>query len=117
MAQVVKNYNIDRNDEVVGSGANTAARIVYTIGGLIMALLGLRFLLTLLGANPNNAFANFIYSTSNPFARPFFGLFNYNPTLGQSRLEVETLVAIAVYGLITWFIVRLLTVSRRSTEI
>ena len=79
---------------------NFIGRVLYLIGGLIMTLLGLRFLLTLLGANPGNQFANFIYQTSEPLVRPFFGLFNYEPSLGQSHLELSTLVALVVYGLL-----------------
>jgi len=124
MARVVRETEtVTRNDadQMVRPGAVNdpadapslvAARIVYIIGGLIMGLLALRFLLSLLGANRENAFADLIYGLSFPFAAPFFGLFNYDATYGRSRFEFETLFAIAVYALLTWFIVRLLTVRR-----
>jgi uncharacterized protein YggT (Ycf19 family) len=95
---------------------NVAARLVYLIGGVIITLLALRFLLALLGANPNNGFANFIYTLSHPFAAPFFSLFSYDQTLGSSRFELGTLVAIVVYALLTALLARLVTIgSRRPT--
>lgn len=94
-------------------GTNVAARIISFIGGVIMALLGLRFLLMLLGANRGNGLVDFIYTASYPFAAPFFGIFNYQEQIGRSRFEFETLIAIVVYGLITWAIVRLLTIANR----
>ncbi len=92
---------------------NFIARIFYFIGGLITALLGLRFLFALLGANPSNGFADFIYRTSEPLVAPFFGLFNYEPTLGQSHFELSTLVALLVYGIVFGLIGRLLEAGQR----
>lgn len=101
------------DDEVVTTttGRNLPARIVYVIGGFIVGILILRFILALLGANPANAFAHFIYAVSGVFAAPFFGLFNYHTSSGIARFEFETLIAIAVYGLLTWFIVSLLSMG------
>jgi len=92
---------------------NVAARIVYFVGGVIITLLALRFLLALLGANPANGFANFIYTTSHPFASPFFGLFSYDQTLGRSRFEMGTLIAIIVYALVMAILARLVTIGSR----
>lgn len=85
-----------------------AARLVYLVGGIITALLGLRFLLSLLGANRGNTFADFIYTTSHPFVAPFFGLFNYKEQFGVVRFEFETLVAMLFWGFVTWLIVQLI---------
>jgi hypothetical protein len=92
---------------------NVAARIIYFIGGLLIALLAIRFLLALLGANPGNGFADFIYTVSHPFVVPFFGLFNYDETLGVHRFEYETLVAIVVYAIVMELLVRLVTIGSR----
>lgn len=101
----------------VRRGTNLAARIVSLIGGIIVALLGLRFVLALLGANPANAFANFVYSVSHPFVAPFFGLFNYSGQLGVVRFEYETLIAILFWSFVTWMIVRLLTIGDRDSVV
>jgi hypothetical protein len=96
---------------VVHSGVNLAARVVSLIGGVIVGLLSLRFILSLLGANPGNAFASFVYSISHPFVAPFFGLFNYREQIGVVRFEFETLIAIAFWSFVTWMIVRLVTIG------
>ena len=59
-----------------------AERIIYLIGGIIITLLAIRFILMLLGANRGSGFADFIYTVSHPFAAPFFGLFSYDETFG-----------------------------------
>lgn len=87
-------------------------RIIWYIGGVISILLAFRFVLALLGANPASAFAHFIYNVTTPLVSPFFGLFGYTPTYGVSRLEVFTLVAIAVYALVAWGLVKLVTIAR-----
>lgn len=96
---------------IVRSGTNLAARIISFIGGIIVTILGLRFILSLLGANQGNAFASFIYTLSHPFVAPFFGLFNYQEQLGVGRFEFETLVAIVFWSFITWMIVRFITIG------
>lgn len=91
---------------------NVAERIVWFIAGVLLVLLAFRFLLSLLGANTTNGFANFIYDTSHPFVSPFFSLFSYKTNYGVSRFEVYTLVAIAFYAVVAWGIARLLTLDR-----
>lgn len=81
------------------------AYIINLLIGLLLTLLGLRFIFRLFGANPNNAIASFVYETSQPFVEPFFGLFSYQPDLGIGRFEFETLIAIIVYGLLASVIV------------
>lgn len=100
-----------------GYGMTIAARIVYTIGGIIVTLLGVRFVLSLLGANRANEFANFIYSASHPFVAPFFGLFNYQEQFGVVRFEFETIVAMIFWSFLTWVAVRLLTIGNRTPEV
>lgn len=93
-----------------------AKRVIYYIGGVIVALLALRLLLQLLGANQGNDFVNFIYGLSGAFVTPFFGIFG-EPTFGQSQLETSTLVAIVVYSLITIGLGKLVTLGRPRTEV
>lgn len=108
---------IGKTDTDVDSYSTTVAtRVVTLIGGIIISLLGLRFILSLLGANRGNGFADFIYTTSRPFVSPFFGLFNYQPRFGVSRFEFETLIAILVYGLLTALIVWVINISRRPSD-
>jgi hypothetical protein len=88
-----------------------AARVIWYIAGVLLVLLAFRFVLALLGANPSNGFANFIYTASHPFVSPFFSLFGYNLHYGVSRFETYTLVAMLVYAVIAWGLARLATIG------
>lgn len=90
-----------------------ASRIVWFVAGVLLSLLALRFVFALLGANPANGFANFIYTLTYPFVAPFFGLFSYDFTAGVSRFETFTLVAMLIYALLAYGIARLVNITRR----
>lgn len=100
------------NGETTASGQNLVARIVWYIAGVLLVLLAFRFVLALLGANPSNGFADFIYSLSHPFVAPFFSLFGYNLQYGVSRFETFTLVAAAVYAIVAYGLARLITINK-----
>lgn len=88
-------------------------RIIWLGGGFILSMLVLRFVLALLGANPANVFASFVYGFTDPLVAPFYNLFSYdNPSFGVSNLEGYTLIAIAVYGLLTEGLARLVSITR-----
>lgn len=94
----------------------TGARFVWLIAGILEALLAMRVILSLLGANRASGFADFIYTVTQPFVAPFFGLFNYQMQYGVVRFEFETLVAMAVYAFIAWIIARLMTIGTHTSE-
>jgi YggT family protein len=94
--------------------STVAERVIYYIGGFIMAIIALRIILSLLGANRGNAFASLIYGISYPFVAPFFGLFNYQMQYGVARFEFESLVALIVWGLITVALAKLVTLGSRN---
>lgn len=96
-------------------GSTVVARLIWFVAGVIMVLLGFRFIFVLLGANSGNAFVDFIYNVSHPFAAPFFGIFSYNVHYGVSRFEGSTLIAILVYGLIGYGLARLATIRNPRT--
>jgi YggT family protein len=106
---------VDDDRDVVATAhpASVVERIVWLVAGILLALLAFRFVLALLGANPNNSFANFIYTTSHPFVAPFFNLFRYNYINdGIGRFEFFTLIAMAVYAVIAAVIARVFTLNR-----
>lgn len=105
---------IDPNSEgKTGAHAqNVVARLIGFIAAVLLVLLGLRFVLALLGANPGNGFAHFIYSASHPFVAPFFSLFSYSLKYGISHFETFTLVAMVVYALVAGGLMRLVTINR-----
>ena len=98
------------------SGLVIAQRVIYYVGGVIIALLFVRLLLQLLGASEGSDFVGFIYGLSGVFIAPFIGIFG-EPTFGSSQFETSTLVAIVVYGLVIVGIAKLLTVTRPHEEI
>ena|ERR1700691_6475303 len=119
--ELSRDGNVIRSSEVIhdhdteqekAHNENVAARVIWYIAGILLVLLAFRFVFALLGANPANGFANFIYSASHPFVSPFFGIFNYNVRYGVSRFEAYTLVAMVVYSLIAYGIEKLLTINR-----
>lgn len=93
------------------SGAVIAQRVIYYIGGFIVALLFVRLLLQLLGANQGSDFVGFMYALTSVFVAPFAGIFG-EPTFGTSQFETSTFVAIIIYALITVGIAKLITLTR-----
>ena len=60
-------------------------QIIWYIVGLIVIVIGLRFILLLLAAG-NAGFVNFIYNLSDIFVAPFFGIHN-GPKLSAFQLK------------------------------
>jgi hypothetical protein len=83
-----------------------AHRVVYYILGVMEALLGLRLLFKLLGANPLNAFVSFLYSLTGIFILPFLGIFR-TVSSAQSIFEPAAVVAMVIYALIAYGILKL----------
>lgn len=79
---------------------------VYLVFGIVEALIAIRFVLRLLGANPNAGFAEFIYGVTAPLVAPFVGLFG-SPSAGGSVFELTSVVALIVYALVAWLVGRL----------
>lgn len=86
-----------------------ATQLVWLFLGILEALLALRFVLKLIGANEASPIATFIYGFTNLFLLPFSGL-TVTPSSGGFVLEVPTLIAMLVYGLIAWAIERIIWV-------
>jgi hypothetical protein len=63
----------------------------------------------LIGVNAANSFAALIYSVSNPFVAPFASLTGA-PAADGMVLEITSLIAILVYALVGWGVVRVLSV-------
>ena len=88
--------------------------VIYYLLGLIEVLLGLRFLFMLLGANPRSGFTSFLYMFTGIFIAPFSGIFNPLTTPGfvsSSVFNPATIVAMIIYALVAWGIVRLMWIK------
>jgi uncharacterized protein YggT (Ycf19 family) len=91
----------------------TATRIKQVIAfliGTVCVLLGMRFVLLLLGASEASGFVQFIYGLSRPFVLPFQGIFG-EPVLNRSVVEWSSLVGIIVYLLVGYGLRRLVDVA------
>lgn len=111
-------YNLHPDDayfqrERFNHAHDAAQRIVLLVGSILTSLLGLRFVLALLGANAINSFASFVYHSTNPFVAPFYDLFNYDHAqIGASNFQGYTLVALFAYSLLTAGLAKLVTITR-----
>ena len=90
-------------------------RIMWTVAGILEILLGLRFMLKLIAANPGSGFAGFIYGITGVFTAPFNTLLG-TPASGGSILEVTTLIAMAVYALFFWVVARVIVIATERTS-
>ncbi len=85
--------------------AFTVGKVIDYIGWVLLVLevaLAVRFMFKLIGADPTNPFTGFLYNLTNIFLFVFKGIVA-NPTFGSNGaevLEVTTLIAMAIYGLI-----------------
>jgi hypothetical protein len=86
-----------------------ATQLIWLFLGVLEALLALRILLKMMGANPENPFAMFLYSLTGLFVFPFMGL-TATPQAGGMVLELSTIIAMLAYALVFWGIERLVWV-------
>jgi len=82
-------------------------QLVWLLFGILEALIGLRVLLKLIAANPNSPFAALVYSASSLFVWPFAGL-TRTPAAEGMVLDIPSIIAMFVYALVAWAIVRLI---------
>lgn len=101
------------------TGTQTTGRVVYYIFGLLEILLAFRFVFKLAGASQGSAFVSFIYRITRIFILPFEGIFRRAVAQGvetTSVLEPSTIVALIVYMLLAWGIVKLVRVLSRERQ-
>ncbi len=92
------------------------SRFLWTILSIVEIFLGLRFVLKAIGANPDSGFSKFIYGATGWLIAPFRLLVG-TPSIEGSVFEVTTLIAMAVYALFFWIIVRIVRmVTDRSVS-
>jgi hypothetical protein len=89
------------------SDSETTERIIYFVFGLIEVLLAFRLILKVTGASLSSGFVSGIYGLTGVFSMPFDGIFRKGTASGMT-FEPGTLIAIIVYALLAWGIVKLL---------
>lgn len=108
----VHKRTVSQDDTV--SPSVLAQRLIYYIVGFISVFLMGRVILQLLAANQGNGFVDFVYTIGGFFASPFYGIFGYEPSYGNSIFEVSSVVAIFVYLIAGIGIAKLVTIGRKS---
>ena len=81
-------------------------QLIWLLLGILEALIALRVGLKLIGANPDSPIVALIYGFTYLFLFPFEGLVA-SPTAGSSMvLELSSMFAMLIYGLIAWAVER-----------
>lgn len=86
-------------------------QVVWYVLGLVEVLLAFRFVLKLLGANADAGFTSLVYVVTAPFAAPFAAVFQVSRAQG-SVFEWTTILAIFVYWVVAWGVVKLLVMGK-----
>jgi hypothetical protein len=94
-------------------------QVVWYLLSIVEALLAFRFILRLIAANPAAGFTDFIYAVSQPLVAPFSNIVRVariEGTTAASVVDWNILLAMAVYWLLAWAVVRLFFMGRPVTE-
>ena len=96
------------NVEARQSRAAWLENLIYFIFGGIALLIAMRVLLKAIGANPENAFTNFIYQLSRIFVAPFLTMVDPIELGTTAMFEIASVLAIILYLILAWLLVRLM---------
>lgn len=102
------------------TNSQTVEYVAYFMFGVLEVLLAFRLLLKLFGASSSSFFVRFIYSTSGIFVLPFEGIFRKLFAQGAevtSVLEPATLVALLVYAVLAWGVIKLIRISSGEKQV
>jgi uncharacterized protein YggT (Ycf19 family) len=93
------------------ASVNWLANVIWFIVGLMSILLIVRFILLAVGASETVGFSQLIYGLTDWMVAPFLGIFGqsftYPGSAGTGVIEFESLLAIVVYVIIGWILVKL----------
>src|SRR5512144_1395203 len=84
-------------------------QLIWLFLGILEALIALRIGLKLIGANPASPIVALIYGLTYVFLFPFQGMVA-TPSTGNMVLELSSLFAMLIYGLIAWAVERIVWV-------
>ena len=90
----------DSSKEHIVWAGRALVYLVYFFVTVALIVLTFGFFLLLFGANPEAAFAEWIYRSLDRVMAPFRGLFESVQLNGQSVLDVSVLFAMIVYGIV-----------------
>ena len=110
VAPVVNTTTKSISSKSEATSSQTIEYVIYFLFGALEVLLAFRLVLKLMGASLASAFVGLIYGLSGIFILPFEGIFRRWFSQGvetTSVLEPSTIVAIIVYAVLAWGIVKL----------
>ncbi len=123
MAEIVKETTTTQHEgpkaavttetKSIATSSQTVEYLVYFFFGALEILLAFRLVLKLTGASISSAFVGLIYGLTGVFILPFEGIFRRGYAQGvetTSVLEPSTLVAVIVYAVLAWGIVKLIRI-------
>ncbi|EKD52767.1 MAG: hypothetical protein ACD_61C00247G0006 [uncultured bacterium] len=123
MAEIIKETVTTEDDSaktvIVTPGKNEATAsqrreyYVYYLLGAVEILLAFRLVLKLMGASLSSGFVQMIYGLTGVFVLPFEGIFRKGFAQGietTSVIEPATVVALIVYAVLAWGIVKLIRI-------
>ena len=111
---VVENTNLEYRETVY-----KVSQIIWLFFGGLEALIGMRVILMMIGANPGSWFTAFIYQVTQVFLWPFQNIIT-NPSFQNFTFEVTSIIAMLVYAIVGWAFVRLIWVvfyNRPTSEV
>jgi hypothetical protein len=107
------NSVVNARTERKATNSQTIEYLVYFLFGALEILLAFRLVLKLTGASIGSAFVGLVYGLTGIFTLPFEGIFRRGFAPGietTSVFEPATFVAILVYAVIGWGIVKLVRI-------
>lgn len=99
--------------KIAATSSQTIEYLVFFFFGVLEIILAFRLIFKLTGASIGSAFVGLIYGLSGIFILPFEGIFRREVNQGletSSVLEPSTLIAIIVYAVLAYGIVRLVRI-------
>jgi hypothetical protein len=111
----MENNNLKKENQ----GNLKIRKIIYYFLGILEVLFAFRLAFKILGANPQSTFVVIIYSVTDLFLAPFVGIFRMAVSKGietQSVLEPTLIIAMIVYALLSWGIVKLIEISSNHKD-
>src|SRR5574338_791268 len=88
---VVQNVNLEYREALY-----KVSQFIWLLFGALEALIGIRVILLLIGANPASIFVMLVYQLSDLFLWPFRNIVA-NPSFANHVLEITSIIAMIVY--------------------
>ena len=130
MAEIIKETTTTQDNNIrpivrtpvksKATASQTVEYLVYFLFGVLEILLVFRLVFKLTGASLSSSFVGLIYGLTGIFIAPFEGIFHRGFAQGVETtavLEPSTLVAIIVYAVIAWGIVKLIRILSGDQQI